>query len=184
MDDVNLGFMPVEHASRDAVHIAVIPAIAGEALVPGTWVAKNKDVFVVAKDAKDAVGIVDPFRRLAVKKGSRFWLCLFPKTVTSLRHHWTHPAFPADEKTADNADDIAKSEMWLREYAARMNCYDEPDAAYERLIDGLKSGELFAYGSDLHGLHELDDADNLRYHAEKVIGIRIDFNDFSFSCSC
>lgn len=81
---------------RDAIHVAVCPARAAEGLMPGDRVGlTGKDLEEVGVGAKFLVGIVDPYLSAPVKKGERFWLFLFPGTVTSLRHVWTHPAFEA-----------------------------------------------------------------------------------------
>lgn len=78
-------------AGRDAVHVAVAPVTAPCELQPGQHVDPrgNPEGSGVAP-----VGIVDPFLREPVRPGQRFWLFLYPNTVTSLRHEWTHPAFP------------------------------------------------------------------------------------------
>lgn len=95
MQDVpNLGGTPEPGECRDAVHVAVIAMMAGEELKPGERVtvsdgkAWNWHHFAVEAD-----GVVDPFRKYKVEKGERFWLCLMPGTIRSLRHHWTHPKF-------------------------------------------------------------------------------------------
>lgn len=171
----NVGRLATPAARRDAIHVAVAPAIAAERLAPGQHVSLGSDGQAIGSG--DLVGIVDPFLATSVESGQTFWLFLYPNTVTSLRHEWTHPAFPADRTISDH-------EMWLRVYAVKMNCYDEPEEAFRRLIESLKSRKLLAHGSDLHGLYELHEADELRYHAEQYLGEKINWSTFTFSCSC
>jgi hypothetical protein len=47
----------------------------------------------VGKTEGTPVGIVDPFRVGLMQPGTVFWLCLFPESITGMRHVWTHPAF-------------------------------------------------------------------------------------------
>lgn len=80
---------------RDAVHIAMVAVEAAEDLKPGDRVGPAFGPgSKVWTRAKRLVGIVDPYLREDVKAGQWFWLFLFPQTITSLRHVWTHPAFP------------------------------------------------------------------------------------------
>lgn len=181
MDNLGLGKIITGEAHRDAIHVAIAPVVADVLLLPGNRVGLVPGTTDrVTTATTSPIGIVDPFLVDVVRPGQRCWVCLFPGTVTSLRHEWTHPAFVATPIGGDKAE----SERWLREYASRMNCYDEADAAFARLIKGLKSGELHARGSDLYGFHDLNDADDLKHHAETYLGIRISWGDFSFSCSC
>lgn len=91
----NLGQLCDEQARRDAIHIAVAPVEAFSDLHPGDHVAIEQDgkAHLRCPSEGDKVGIVDPFLLAPVLKGERFWLFLYPGTVTSLRHVWTHPAF-------------------------------------------------------------------------------------------
>lgn len=88
-----LGTAPLpEGVGRDAIHIAVYPAVAGTELYAGQHVAiRPEGAFVVRSD--EAVGVVDPFLRETVLPGQRFWVLLEPRTITGLRHVWSHPAF-------------------------------------------------------------------------------------------
>lgn len=83
---------------RDAIHIAVAPVFAAEELSPGQHVglveAGNTEL---AGPCKTPLGIVDPFLTSPVPRGARFWLFLYPNTITSLRHDWTHPVFARAE---------------------------------------------------------------------------------------
>ena len=81
---------------RDAIHIAVAPATAAERLAPGQHVGlvRAGDVERVGPCDRP-IGVVDPFLTAAVEPGQRFWLLLYPGTITGLRHIWAHPAFTA-----------------------------------------------------------------------------------------
>jgi hypothetical protein len=80
---------------RDAVHVAIAPVTAAVRLVPGQHVGLAQDNPHVAGPYGRNIGIVDPFLTAAVEPGQRFWLVLYPGTITGLRHVWTHPAFAA-----------------------------------------------------------------------------------------
>lgn len=147
-----LGTIITDSEKRDAIHLAVEPIEAGEMLVPG------QDVGIADGKAFNRgvkhVGIVDPFLKDAVKPGQKFWLVVYPRKITSLRHVWTHPDFAEvpevaavqtpfvqlsvelteslnqQQAKADEEARIAKSEAerWLQNYAA------DVDADYEHML--------------------------------------------------
>lgn len=79
---------------RDAIHVAIAPVTAVERLAPGQHVGLVREDDPELVGACDStIGVVDPFLTAAVETGQRFWLFLYPGTITGLRHVWTHPAF-------------------------------------------------------------------------------------------
>jgi hypothetical protein len=81
---------------RDAIHIAVAPVTAAERLAPGRHVGLvGEGGTELVGPCDRPIGIVDPFLAEDVEPGQRFWLFLYPGTIVSLRHIWTHPAFTA-----------------------------------------------------------------------------------------
>lgn len=78
MDAPVLGQLCGPDPKRDAVHVAIMPMVASRLLTSGERL-KN--------------GIVDPYLTEPVQPGQVFYLCLYPNSVTSLRHVWTHVAF-------------------------------------------------------------------------------------------
>lgn len=114
-----------EH-QRDAIHIAVAPVVAGETLNPGErigFLPNGK----VGKGAEDVVGIVDPYLDYSVYENEQFWLFLFPNTVTSLKHFWSHPAFPDEKKISVTS--IRDSRKWINDFATELN--QTPDKLME-----------------------------------------------------
>lgn len=87
-----LGTIIGDSEKRDAIHLAVEPVEAGEWLVPG------QDISLVNGKAFNRtgkhIGIVDPFIKEPIAPGQKFWLVVYPRMITSLRHVWTHPSFP------------------------------------------------------------------------------------------
>lgn len=90
-----LGNVISDAEKRDAIHIAVEPVVAAVRLRAGDHVGLLEDGRA-SHDVEfdDLVGIVDPFLSRPVERGERFWLLLYPRQITSLRHVWDHPKFP------------------------------------------------------------------------------------------
>jgi hypothetical protein len=97
-----VGQLIAGEARRDAIHVAVAPVVAAHTLRPGDHVGLRPDGR--AAEASNPIGIVDPFLRAPVAEGQRFWLFLYPNTITSLRHVWTHPAFRAVVPVKETSD--------------------------------------------------------------------------------
>lgn len=82
---------------RDAIHIAMAPVIAGQKLFPGQDIGfvteGDFETVGMATSVIKALGIVDPYLKGPVFPGDRFWMFLYPNTISSLRHEWVHEAF-------------------------------------------------------------------------------------------
>lgn len=171
-----LGSIIDDKQKRDAIHIAVEPVIAAHALYPGADVGFVEGGVGVCNNP---VGIVDPFLKAAVNKGERFWLLVYPRQITSLRHVWAHPAFPDVESPLRKK---AESEAWLRDFAGNSNC-----PPYEELValavgDSVSGEYLHVDGTDAHGEIPPEFWD----HVEAVSGRQIPREGRAkyFSCSC
>lgn len=90
----NVGELCHEGAMRDAVHFALAPVEADHLLIPGQRVGLGVNGRATT-GVKDLIGIVDPFFKDLILEGQKFWLFLYPNTITGLRHVWQHPAFQA-----------------------------------------------------------------------------------------
>lgn len=191
-----LGKIIDDKAGRDAIHIAVEPVVAAEDLRPGVNVGILRDG--TAGTCDRPLGIVDPFLKVPVKKGQRFWLLVYPRQITSLRHVWSHPSFADKEVAVSTGASKATSEQWLHDFIDNADCPDydtvlrlavegrieeghDPDADYDRThyIDGEY---MHFSGMDAHG----EIPPEFWNHVEIVTGKSIpsDRRASYFSCGC
>lgn len=171
---------------RDAVHIAILPVIAGDYLSPGQHVGLGADPHEgssVATPWGDNIGIVDPFLKGNVMKGQKFYLFLYPGTITTLRHHWEHPSVIVDYKPFVRAEAMASVE-WMTNLAER---YYVSYAWLMDQADGIARGleDWIIFPSDCHG--EIDPREFWNHYEVirgKFVDPSVDKNDNIFGCSC
>lgn len=107
METLGIGHPITTPQSRDAIHIAVIPAVAATNLKPGAhvgvrdWTRSAGQTEPVVGKCDKPLGIVDPYLKSPLKRGERFWLHLYPYTIQSLRHHWIHKDLPEELSMPD-----------------------------------------------------------------------------------
>lgn len=185
-----LGSIITENEKRDAIHLAVEPAIAGQRLSPAADVGFLADGTLGLCSPDDCVGIVDPFLPMPVNKGQRFWLVVYPRQITSLRHVWTHPRFPEasqsqaqPEPTFDESDEMAKSRRWIKDFAADL------EQTYGRLMTAaeiwLDNKDWTYDNSEIYKAH-WKKFPEFWVHYEIVTGRKVDEDDREnfFTCSC
>jgi hypothetical protein len=180
-----LGTIIGEGQGRDAIHLAVEPVIAAESLPPGTNVGFVKGGVGITGCDK-FLGIVDPFLKQSVQKGERFWLVVYPRQITSLRHVWSHPAFPESDMKATTST-VGSDEQWIRDFAANVGL------KYSVLMEGAAEwveskkrggwGEYLCFGGLLEGEYVPEE---FWPHYEAVTGraVEEEHRGSFFSCSC
>jgi hypothetical protein len=178
-----LGTIIGPNEKRDAIHLAVCPAVATVRVFPG------QDVNANGEPLQPFVGIVDPFLKAPVQPSERFWLVIYPRMIHSLRHVWTHPSF-ADEAETVYPQPTTKDESmkWIKEYADGIGLHwsrllDGADEWVRSKQDGERWGEYLVEGGTLEGTST--DPEFWK-HYEIVRGITVpeDAKENFFSCSC
>jgi hypothetical protein len=190
-----LGQIITENEKRDAIHLAVEPVVAKEHLRPGDHVTAEGRFVSRHNAGKDgAVGIVDPFLTNPVEPGQRFWLVVYPRQIHSLRHVWTHPAFPDVPEVKEDVsrgwpEQREASEKWLRAFCESADCpgWDTVRAGLMGDLEDNDYGQAFSHdgawitfhGRDAHG----EIPDEFWDHVEIVTGEKF-VRATSFNCSC
>jgi len=181
-DTLGLGKIIETSQNKDAIHVAVAPVFAAQLLRPGQHVGFKRKSSNEVEPLPDeqCIGIVDPFLRKPVYTGQRFWMFLYPYTITSLRHDWTHPAFEeasAAKVIIENDGDLE----WLHSFA------EKADLSYGALIeaayDYLNNDEYLCQGGKWEGFGVPEE---FWVHFEAVTGRLVlpQARGSFFSCSC
>lgn len=157
VDTLDLIGKPItEDIKRDAVHIAVAPVTCGQILMPGEHVGwMDKDHTRVARVAP-RIGIIDPFLAQPTRPDQRVFLFLYPATIQSLRHVWTHADFPDEgavfqrspvEVVAATDVEKTRAEQWIREWLGTSDCpFDYEDTLKMAIGEIVPSIDPDAYG--------------------------------------
>ena len=107
MSQIELGKLLTDGKEiRDAVHVAVMSAIAGHGLRAGdrVGVVDFTTVPVTVGDVLFPIGIVDPFLTGYVPRGEKCLVLMMPHTVANMRHQW-------DLATPINTPDVVSASV-------------------------------------------------------------------------
>lgn len=171
-----IGTIISEDQRRDAIHIAVAPMIATENLKAGQHVGLAGDSEHAAATGT-TIGIVDPFLTAPVKPGQRFFMFLYPNTIKSLRHQWTHPSFDGDSRS--------ESEVYLRAFAERLfsyyGKYDGEGSKFDLLLSQAEHG---GFGTDIEYGPNCQPTDEFWDHFERYTGKKVSHRHEHFRCAC
>lgn len=182
-DTLKLGHIIEGEANRDATHVAVAPVIAGERLLPGEHVAIDADGMAINPVRSDAIGVVDPFLKSFVRPGQKFWLFLYPGTITALRHEWTHPAFALQQAVEVPKSD---SEKWMTRWAMEHMGEDyygdgHTHSPQEALGLAIRAGHNLSVGPYESARDHIDN--DWWTHWENITGQKGERGEY-FSCGC
>lgn len=81
---------PDKEYKRDAIHVPIMPVLAGCVLDPGEKIILIDGMAMNCTDISKAVAIVDPYLERPVESGDNFYAWIKPNTVKNLWHEWTH----------------------------------------------------------------------------------------------
>lgn len=80
--------------TRDAVHIPIVPVIAGGFIKPRSLLTLSKkssgDIFAKVSEMPTSIAVVDPFISETINPGEIFYAWLRPESAQKLWHEWTH----------------------------------------------------------------------------------------------
>lgn len=158
---------------KDAIHVPILPATAGERIMPGALVGINNAGYAV-NEAR-GIGVADPFIKRAIERDENFYLWLRPGTVKNLRHDWDHPVL---EGIKDSRA-FERAEIAIKEFAGIL------DVSLEELLEAAEEstdGSLY-FSRDIYYPADTQVAEFWRAH-KAVYGSKIEVTSLNTGCSC
>ena len=153
MSDLGLGEIITTEQHRDAIHVAVVPITAAIDMYPGENVCLTVDKNAT-RGPGESVGIVDPYLKNKVMAMEKFWLFLYPNTVTGIRHHWSHPAFTELDNSETKRRELAMEV--INNFAKGLPEYEEEAAPTgQQLLRDVGSGQFYlGFDLDYEFIHQ------------------------------
>lgn len=180
---LTLGTILMGDEHRDAIHIAVVSVKAHETMKPGQPVAISPQGNAYSVPASDSIGIIDPFLARGVVYGDHCWVLLNPRTITSLRHVWSHPALPDElpQHSAIPVDAEQTARLAIHAVAEDLGVSDE--ALMEGAEAWLAGHRYMYFGDDLSYGWDMPAFWNA-YALLTGKDVPVDMQQSFFSCSC
>ena len=172
--DIGIGKLITGVAFRDAVHVDVMPAKAKHRLKPSQRVAVI-DGIAMATDGEREVGIVDPFLAQTLKADEEFYVFLFPGSITSLRHDWTHPVVDRAAEITPKSESVGFISAFAHEIGST---YDE---VMMHADDYVKNDEYWCEGARWESQSL---PDKFWDHYSAIRGEKPQYEWGFFSCAC
>jgi len=184
-----IGTKLTEEAGRDAIHVAVMAVRAMRTVRPGQHIGIVEPGWA-SPAVQNLIGIADPFLSGTIETGEWFWMLLYPRTITTLRHVWEHPDVPSEEQPSTptpapsvdpGIDARSASWGWMDAYAAGLGHTSTQVIEYAtRYLDEGDNlcGDISLDGTDI--------PDGFWDHYQNVTGRQVANEDRPswFSCSC
>ncbi len=177
MTDKLLGTWPKINDPRDAVHVAIIPALCATDFKVGDQVLiKNTEEGIVAEycahNNYDAV--IDPYLMVDPLKGQVVWVLMRPGSILSIRHEWYHPK-------VQHPDKVVAANMRLEAFAKGIG--SDVDQLLSKARSYVDYGYHWSEGGRFEGqgLYESFWEDYQTVTGEIVAE---EYQDHFFSCSC
>lgn len=168
----------IEGGGRDAIHLAVEPVIAAEDLYAGQHVGLGIDG--ATTNGVKKLGIVDPFVLGMIPKGKMFWLVVYPRQITSLRHVWEHPDFP-EQTNKEPVSEIDASMAWINSFADRIR--QHPKSLMEAAERWITMGD-YTYDNSESYKDAWDEFPEFWKHYKNITGQEPADKESFFTCSC
>jgi hypothetical protein len=178
---------PEKEVGRDAIHLATLCVTSDVTVYPSQHVGING---AKAHPNFKHVGIVDPFLKMPIMPGEKFLVVIYPRTIESLRHVWSHPDIPEEGIAVTSSKTTIPTIEDLIAALDKLGRTQDPPVDGETLYTAMYTGEEYIHfsGTDAHGRidipNELWEMYDIIHTGRSALDPREGGDGIYFSCSC